>query len=241
MNNLYSESVRINNIPKYAGVQWDLLIMLQKASDQIGRIANLTVPWEAKASNTGKWTDEKDTVAYVQLEDAALHDKLCERFENVLFVSSKIKNWPARMHCKHLNFIPERFHEIVLQSNTNYREAYNEDKYRIEQYTVITNKDESLESLVSSTKDVESTSTQCEITMPKCLNQEEEEDKTTVKIECSAGCRKACQVKELQILQCGHTVCENCITDSKLPVANTYYVVCAKCRATSKPYKFKVN
>ena len=67
------------------------------------------------------------------------------------------------------------------------------------------------------------------------------EDKAAVKIKCSAGCHKSRQVNELQILECGNTVCENCITDSKLPLANTYYVVCAKRRATSKPYKFKVN
>ena len=35
MSSFYSESVRINNTPKYAGVQWDFLIKLQKTSDQI--------------------------------------------------------------------------------------------------------------------------------------------------------------------------------------------------------------
>ena len=72
----FIQSVRINNIRKYESVRWDLLKLLQQAGDKIGKVATLIVPWEGKAINHGKMTDEKVTVAYEQLEDAAKHDEL---------------------------------------------------------------------------------------------------------------------------------------------------------------------
>ena len=39
--------------------------MLQKPNDKIEKTANLTGTCEAKASYIRKWTDEKDTVAFL--------------------------------------------------------------------------------------------------------------------------------------------------------------------------------
>ena len=136
----FSQSVRINNIPKYAGVQWDLLKLLQQAGDKIGKVANLIVPWEAKAINHGKMTDEKDTVAYVQLEDAAKHDELFRLFNNMIFESNSA---PARrLHCKHMDYIPQRYHEVRVDTRTDYYQPHNENKFRLEKYNVITDRDE---------------------------------------------------------------------------------------------------
>ena len=242
----FSECIRINNIPKYAGVQWDLLKLLQQAGDRIGRVASLIVPWEAKTANYGKTTEERDTVAYVQLEDAAKHEELFRLFDNVIFETSNSNQPSRRMHCKFMDFIPQRFHEVRVNYGPEYHQPYNEQKYRLERYDVITDRDELVVRMQALKLDSSEVGIQVEpcntdvgiqvtSTSSEASTQTEEESKGGGEIKCSASCKQLRAVSELKILKCGHVCCTTCQSGRSFPVGAAIFVVCGACGDSSIP------
>ena len=230
----YSHSVRINNIPKYAGVQLDLLKLMQQAGDKIGKVANLILTWEAKPINYVEIADEDDTVAYVQLEDAAKHNELFQLFDNVMFESNN--SMARRLHCKHMDYVQQRYHKVRVDSTTEYCKPYNENKDRLDKYNNITDRDELAVRMHNVSTEAVDAGTQ---TIVEIDTQKERPSTENFSIKCSARCKQTVLAENASLLECGHMCCKLCQIGHQFTLGTTIFVVCGICEESSMARSFK--